>query len=88
MFTTVECGVTIPIQNEFSQSRNVFFCWRKWNILRRFWSLNSLGTVATFGLVGVHQVTLVKTVEIFGGPDLWEVLTDDTEVPAGCFGEE
>ena len=46
------------------------------------------GTVAAVGLVGVHQVTLVETVEIVGGPDLWEVLADDTEVTAGSFGEE
>ena len=26
--------------------------------------------------------------EIVGGPDLWEVLTDDTKITTGGFGEE
>ena len=50
--------------------------------------MNSIGTVAAVGLVGVHQVTLVETVEFVSRPELWEVLVDDTKVTAGSFGEE
>ena len=79
MLTTVEGRVTIPLQYEFFQLWNVLFYWRKWNVIWRIWSLNSLGTVAA--------VWLVETVEVVSRLDLREVLVDDTKVTAGSFGE-